>query len=572
MRLNIAQKIFGTTLLVLALMVSVAVYSVRLSANIVDELDTIIGTDLPLTESMTRINVHILEQGFVLQRLFVLVGEDAPHKQVARSRALFVALGAEIDKEFEVARRLFLSEEKAAPRMRKAIIVLEGALAAIVREYKIFEDHGLHLVAARQATDLMLFEPLLAALNEREDAINAEIASLRRHVETLTDVAVLKTHEHEKALLTAIIILTTLAVLLGLGFAALVTRAIVRSLRNLVAGTEAVEGGNLDTEVLVTSRDEVGRLTGSFNHMVGELRLKERIKDTFGKYMDPRIVANLLDNPEVAELGGERREMTVMFIDLKGFTSIAEALEPDELVKLINRFFSHMTDAISENKGVVDKFMGDAVMAYWGPPFTEADEHAGLACKAAVQAFENLELFRSDVKVQLGDKAKNLDIDLRIGISTGEMIVGTVGSRVSMSYTIMGDPVNLGARLEGANKAYGTRAMISEVTRDLAGDDIAVRELDLIQVKGKREPTRIYELLPVRVGQAALPAPELEYFPAGLNAYRRQAWSKAETAFKACLESNPDDPAAAVYLDRISQLRANPPRADWDGVWVFETK
>lgn len=172
--------------------------------------------------------------------------------------------------------------------------------------------------------------------------------------------------------------------------------------------------------------------------MVGELRLKERIKDTFGKYMDRRIVSNLLDHPEFAEPGSERREMTVMFIDLKGFTSISEALEPNDFVKMINRFFSHMTDAISENKGVVDKFMGDAVMAYWAPPFAGGDEHAHLACRAAVEALDYLEKFRDDVKRELGEKAIDLDIDLRIGVSTGEMIVGTVGSRVSMNYTIMG--------------------------------------------------------------------------------------------------------------------------------------
>ncbi len=136
-----------------------------------------------------------------------------------------------------------------------------------------------------------------------------------------------------------------------------------------------------------------------------------------------------------------------------------------------------------------------------------------------------------------------------------------------MNFTIMGDPVNLGSRLEGANKAYGTRAMISERTRDLAGDGIAVRELDLIRVKGKHEPTRVFELLAASDGKAAL-----EHFHAGLDAYRHQAWDDAATAFKACLESNPDDPAAAVYLDRVAHLRADPPADDWDGVWVFETK
>jgi adenylate cyclase len=210
-------------------------------------------------------------------------------------------------------------------------------------------------------------------------------------------------------------------------------------------------------------------------------------------------------------------------------------------------------------------------MAYWGPPFTEADEHAALACRAAVEALEHLERFRDDVKRELGTPASGLDINLRIGVSTGDMIVGTVGSRVSMNYTIMGDPVNLGSRLEGANKAYGTRAMISERTREVAGDAISVRELDLIRVKGKHEPTRVYELLPGRGGEA-LTAPAHEMFRAGLDAYRRQDWEAAETAFKLCLGAGSDDPAAAVYLERIAHLRAEPPPGDWDGVWVFETK
>jgi len=572
MRLNIAQKIFGVAFVVLTLMVAVAVYSIKLTANIVDELDIVATRHLPATEMVTRINVNMLEQGIVLQRLFVRVEDEASHETVARDRARFEALGVKIEAEFEAAQELFIRVGQAAPELHEAIIALEAALTAIEREYLLFEDHGLQLVAAREAMDQALFETRLAALDEQEDAIDAEITDSRRQVEALTDAAVLRAEEHEKNLLAANIILTALAAVLGLGFATMVTRAIVRAVRDLVAGTAAVESGNLDTEVQVTSRDEVGCLTGSFNHMVGELRLKERIKDTFGKYMDPRIVANLLENPDVADLSGERREMTVMFIDLKGFTSIAEALAPDDLVKMINRFFGHMTDAISENNGVVDKFMGDAVMAFWGPPFTGADEQAGLACKAAVQALERLELFRRDIRNELGAKADGLDIDLRIGISTGEMIVGTVGSRVSMSFTIMGDPVNLGARLEGANKAYGTRAIISERTRELAGNDIAVRELDLIRVKGKSEPTRVYELQSLRHEQPALPAPICQHFPSGLAAYRRQSWDCAATAFNACLESNSEDPAAAVYLDRISQLRTTPLPTDWDGVWEFETK
>ena len=559
MRLNIAQKIFDIALVVLALMAAVAVYSIHLTARISAELDTVATKHLPISEAAARINVRVLEQGVALQRLFVLAGEGAPQNALARDSDRIKALGAEITGEFEAAARLLRTDGKVAT-LAKSLVAIEGA-------HKAFSIHGAKLLAAREAGDVPLFKTLLPVLNERQDAIDDEIAGLRRHIEGLTNSAVQRADRDEKTLLTVNSVLTALAALLGLGFAGLVTRMLVRAVRDLVAGTEAVEGGDLDTEVPVTSTDEVGRLTGSFNNMVVELRLKERIKDTFGKYMDPRIVSNLLDHPEFAEPGGERREMTVMFIDLKGFTSISEVLAPDDLIKMMNRFFEHMTDAISVNKGVVDKFMGDAVMAYWGPPFTEPGEHAHLACKAAVQALEHLELFRADVKRELGAKAEALDIDLRIGVSTGQMIVGTVGSRVSMNFTIMGDPVNLGSRLEGANKAYGTRAMISERTRELAGDSAQVRELDLIRVKGKHEPTRVFELLPVAEDKSAL-----DSFHAGLDAYRRQDWDTAEAAFKSCIESNADEPAAAVYLDRVAHLRSQPPGDGWDGVWVFETK
>ena len=546
------------------MMVAVAVYSIRLTANISDELDTVAGKHLPASETAARINVRILEQGVLLQRLFVVAGDDASEEAVARGRERIETLGAEIAHEFEAARRLLRAESKVA--------ALEKSLAAIEGAHKTFSNHGNKLVAAREAGDRRLFNTLLPILNARQDAIDAEIANLRRHIEGLTNAAVLRADRDERTLLATNSILTALAALLGLGFAAVVTRMLVRAVRSLVAGTEAVESGNLDTEVPVTSTDEVGRLTGSFNHMVGELRLKERIKDTFGKYMDPRIVSNLLDHPEFAEPGGERREMTVMFIDLKGFTSISEKLAPDDLVHVINEFFGHMTEAISENSGVVDKFMGDAVMAFWGPPFTGPDEHSGLACLAAVEALDHLDRFRSDVARELGAEADGLEIDLRIGISTGDMIVGTIGSKASRSFTVMGDPVNLGSRLEGANKAYGTHVLISERTRELAAADVNARELDLIRVKGKTEPTRIYELMPLPGGQALLPASGGTPFQAGLEAYRRQDWDSAERAFRDFLGDRPGDSASEVYLARIAQLRAEPPPAQWDGVWVFESK
>lgn len=552
MHFNIAQKIFGIALGVLVLMAVVAVYSINLTAGISDDLRSIAARHLPASQAVGRINIMALDQGIILQRLFVIHGDDKLDVIALNSnKARFNELNNKIITGFNQTKAMLLANNET---------VLARHLTTIENQYKEFQSHGLNLVSAREKNDRETFDVLMAQLNKRQNAIDISIAALHEHMAAITGSAIVHADREEQNLLTINSALTATAALFALIFAAIVTRMLVRAVRDLAIGAAAVEGGDLDTKVPVTTHDEVGKLTKSFNSMVDGLRLKERIKETFGKYMDPRIVANLLDHPEFTTPGGERREMSVMFIDLKGFTSISEVLDPDALVKMVNDFFAHMGEAISAHQGVVDKYMGDAVMAYWGPPFCKPDEHARLACLAAVDALDRLELFRTQVRAELGSKADGLDIDLRIGVSTGEMIVGTIGSPASRNFTVMGDPVNLGSRLEGASKAYGTRILVSKRTHDLLDGHVPSREIDAIRVKGKVEPIRVFELIK---DSAAYPS-----FAAGLAAYRAQDWDKAEKQFAKL----PDDPPSKVYLQRIATLRDNPPAQNWDGVWVFETK
>ncbi len=179
-----------------------------------------------------------------------------------------------------------------------------------------------------------------------------------------------------------------------------------------------------------------------------------------------------------------------------------------------------------------------------------------------------MEVFRSKVRDELGAETEGLDIDLRIGISTGDMIVGTIGSEMSRSFTVMGDPVNLGSRLEGAGKAYGTHVLLSQRTREAAGPMVQTREIDIIRVKGKEKPVRIHELLVPGDAARRLAA----HFERGLRAYRERDWDASEESFRECLKAFADDPPTRVYLDRIAHFRKEPPPADWDGVWRFETK
>ncbi|MBT3992324.1 MAG: HAMP domain-containing protein [Rhodospirillaceae bacterium] len=557
MSITIGKKIFSIAAMVLVLMAAVTLYSIRLTAGISADLETITTKHMPLAESISQINLHMLEKGLLLQRLFVLTNEEYQSTSVQQNKKRFETLSNRIEAEFKAIEELFTSAGRVSS--------LKSNITAIRQNYTRYRGHGLVLLKLREQDDEAGFIKALPTLNNNQDAVDHEIIMVRNRIEDLSNQAVIHADKEEQNLLAVNSVLTVLAFIMGAGLAALISRLLVQSIQNLVNGTKTLEASDLDVEVAVTSKDEIGALTNSFNSMVGELRLKERIKETFGKYMDPRIVGNLLDHPEFTEPGGERREMSVLFVDLKGFTSISEKLAPNDLVNMVNNYFTHMTKAISDNKGVVDKYMGDAVMAYWGEPFCEPGEHAELACKAALAALEHLEDFRADVAKELGAEADGLDIDLRIGVSSGDMIVGTVGSTAQKNFTVMGDPVNLGSRLEGASKAYGTHILISDRTKELAGDTITTREIDLIRVKGKVEPTRIFELL-------SEPTSNADGFKSGLAAYRSQNWDMARGAFNQFLGTNPTDPASQVYLERITHLQANPPSPDWDGVWVFETK
>lgn len=226
----------------------------------------------------------------------------------------------------------------------------------------------------------------------------------------------------------------------------------------------------------------------SFKILTEEENVKY-IRNTFSKFVSKDVVDELLKNPDLIQLGGSRREITVFFSDVRGFTTLSEALSPEELVKLLNEYLSVMTEIIIDYKGTIDKYMGDAIMAFWGAP-VDLEDHAYYACVAALSQMKKLH------ELQSNWKARNLpSIDIGIGLNTGPAVVGNMGSAQRMDYTCMGDTVNLGSRLEGSNKTYTTNIIISEYTYERVKDRVYARELDLVQVKGKTHPVRIYELM-----------------------------------------------------------------------------
>jgi adenylate cyclase len=270
-------------------------------------------------------------------------------------------------------------------------------------------------------------------------------------------------------------------------------------------------------------------------------------------------------NPENYSMEGRKAELTVLFSDVRGFTTISEGLQPDQLATLMNLYLGAMTEVIRGHRGTLDKYIGDAIMAFWGAPVAAAD-HA----KQAVIAALDMQTALVTLNAELIEKGWP-ELKIGVGVNTGTMTVGDMGSPVRKAYTVMGDAVNLGSRLEGITKQYGVGIIVGEGTRDLVKDDFVLRELDRVRVKGKAEPVAIYEPVGLtgNVSQAELD--EIALWEQALQQYRAQAWDQAQATL---LELSRIKPRYLyeLYNERLDHYRNDPPGADWDGVWKFETK
>jgi len=297
-----------------------------------------------------------------------------------------------------------------------------------------------------------------------------------------------------------------------------------------------------------------------------EGKQRRQTRAAFDKYMSAEVVDEIMRNPDAIKLGGEKKEITIFFSDLAGFTTISERLQPEELVALLNRYLSAMTDIIRRHRGNVNKYLGDGIMALFGAPLGESN-HATLACYAALDSQAALTTLRDEWK-----KEGLPDIVARIGINAGPCIVGNMGSQTRLEYTVMGDCVNLASRLEGANKFYDTLILLGARTVELAKNDIEVREVDLLRVKGKHEPVVVYELLG-RKGQL-LPQQmkTVSIYSEGLAAYKARNFTAAKARFIEALELDPADGPSRVYLERSLEYVQTPPSEGWDGVYVLKSK
>ena len=573
---SIRRKIVGIALGLVVLMIATSVLSTLMANWVGHLLDELTNKYIPAYGDLARAHVRSLEGALAMRQMVIAKMQTPPDDAAFAQRVqIYRTKDAEVTEEAEAARKLIDSiiEDTSTPSDNVALAHMDARIEAATTDVRRhLNEENSRLIGQLETHDIPEVQRSLKRIDDLRNEFNQKIDQIRADMMAQVHASAAAVMVNQQRAIWITVIVTAIAAILGLLFAGLVGGGITRPVRLLLQGTRDVEAGQLDRSIDVVTSDEIGQLTAAFNRMVGQLRQKEEMRRTFGRYIDPRVAEGLINQSGSAATEGQRRIMTVMFCDMKGFTGLSEGMTPQGLVKVMNRYLSTMSEPIRSRQGIIDKYIGDAIMAYWGPPFTDEVEEARLACLAAIDMMDRIGGLRKELPELLGVRIIPTECDLRIGIATGEALVGSIGSEFMMSFTVMGDTVNLASRLESANKFYGTRCLVAQATIAAAAQAVEAREIDNLVVTGQTRPQTVFEIMG-RAGELSADQTALRaHYAEGLAAYRARHWDDATSGFKAALAAAPGDGPCMVLLTRVENLRENPPGADWDGSWRLDQK
>ncbi|MCA6112044.1 adenylate/guanylate cyclase domain-containing protein [Bradyrhizobium cenepequi] len=575
-RKSIRQKIVGIAAGLIVLAVVTSLLSMVLAGRVGHLLDELTNRYIPAYAHLARIDIRSLERTLALRRMAMAKMQTPPDDGAfAAARKSYEEVAPAVSSEAAAARQLInaIIQDPNTPSDYAELVRIDDRIDNAINDlHKRLTDTNATLLRQIDARDMAGARQTMAQGEALRDEFNARIEAIRSDM--LAQVAAaaeaVTTAQSRTIIISAIV--TAIAAVLGFVFAMLVGSGITRPVMRLLEGTREVEAGRLDGTITITTQDEIGQLSAAFNRMIETLRHNQKIRETFGRYINPRIAEGLLEQPAIAATEGQRRVMTVMFCDMKGFTSLSEGVTPRGLVKIMNLYLSTMSEPIHSQRGIIDKYIGDAIMAYWGAPFVEETEQAHLAALAALDMIGRVGGLRKELPELLGVRTIPTDCDIRIGIATGEALVGSIGSEFMMSYTVMGDTVNLASRLEGVNKVYGCRSLVSEAAAAACADTIELREIDRLVVLGQTQPQTVFEIMGTKGELTSQQALLRQHYAEGLAAYREQRWDDAARAFAAALAAAPGDGPSLALMARIDSFRQIPPAADWQGAWHLEHK
>ena len=549
--MTLRRKIVALTLCLLLLFAMTAAASVVLQSKISEQFSGVVDDNLPLDTAVATVDVFTDRYELDLRRLaadlrdagagaavIAQQGEAERLREAGVLTTTFQKAEAQLDQTVQ--------DQRESTERRVAMADIRGRFGYMKRALPNFIEVGRRMSEALGAGRAEEAEHIAADFAPYRRLFGEDLTAVRDELAVLTAGAAREVNRLSRGLIILELVMLGLASLVGLGLSLIVSNRMMAGLERLMEGARRIQDGDGYEVLPVTSKDEIGKL-------------------------DPRIVANLIDPVGGNDLA-ERQVATVFFSDIKRFSSLGELLTATTLVKLLNTYFSEMTTLIHARNGIIDKFVGDGLMAFWTAPFSRGESHATDACLAALAQQHAVEKLRKHLSDVLGLRRDLPEFSVRMGLATGDLVVGTIGAPNARSFTVIGDTVNLASRLEGANNAYATSILVDEGTFQLAQNDVEGREIDFLTVLGKLEPVRVYQIM---APAGCLSAAENELrglFAEALAAYRARDWDRSDQHFAQCLAVVPNDGPAAVFRRRIEFLRGQALPPDWDGVWQLTEK
>ena len=557
-------------------MLAVIVFSYYQADKVDKELSLLAKTVIPLNNHVANLTAYALEQTVIFERILRLRQEtpSRPNKINASIKRLN-EYSEKVSQELTLAQSILEGQLIKGGIKHEVLILLAQitpSLKTVEKEHKDFNLHVSLLLKREKINNPEVRHLLYQQLEGQIDNLGQALYDVLQMLERLTESESETVMFGELSIHQGSLIIGVVVFLIGIVISPLITLKIIKPLKELSDGVKKISSGDLSISIPVQSRDEVGELTLSFNKMAEELENKERIKNLFGKYVDPRIIESVIEKGEDLFVNdSQKKKMTVFFSDIEGFSAISESLTANGLVKLMNHYFTHASQPIYRFNGVIDKFIGDAVMAFWGPPFSN-DNYAIEACNASLEYLDSLTQINIQIPEILGFRKNAPQINVRIGLCTGDVVAGNIGSNDCMSYTVLGDTVNIAARLESVNKKYGTRIIMEHNTHDMIKDEFETRKIDRIRVVGIQKPVEIFELL-AKKSQLEPSAEALrKNYQSALQCYQSSDFTQAKIFLDQCLEIKPNDGPSQVLSKRMEIFTQTPPANDWDGIWQIESK
>jgi adenylate cyclase len=551
--LSLGAKFVGLAAGLILLLSVTAFISLRTSATTVAEIHSVVEFAIPAYGALARSHIRSLEQGLELRRALLVAGSPGTSSAAIQQHIdAFRAAEAGFDRETAAAARL-LAMERDNERVAVAVAALQplidglAALGALSRHYHEAVEA---CMAAVQQRSLPEARARLVDIDEMRDELNARLETLRSGLFAVLQTVSKEAQAAQSSARMASLVVFVLASILGLGVAAIGAARLIRAIRSVVEGAEAVEHGHLETRIEIASRDEIGRLAASFNRMTEGLRMRDRIRDLFGRYVDPRVAEQLIGPQAPLSERGERREVAVLFCDLAGFTALSERVEPEQLVAFLNAHFALIGQAIAATDGIIDKYLGDGVMAYWCAPFVPPGEAALRSAEAALGCLAQLPAV-AEASHGIFGQGGYLP-RLRIGLDSGQAITGSIGAEQRRNYTVIGDTVNHAARIEEATRLYDVATLVSARTAAALAGRFVLREVDSVPLAGIEAAQPLFEILG-RAGE--VPAERLqlaERYAEALAGWRRGDRAAARAGFAACLALDAGDGPTKAMLARLN--------------------